>query len=231
MVNIRSERRGGIACYCTVETIFLWRPRRAQCMVNTESNVMQEVNRRINVARTSVQKMDKICKSKAVNHKLKLSLVRFTAFTTASYGSESWTFSRKVQTNWMPSKCGLTNVNYECLGDRKEQMNGCSRSWGPKAVQTDYQQKTEILWSCNEAWWAGEDHHPRQSGRHARKRKTTLQGKVGDMRGRGRPRTAWHSDIEQWVGCKLHQPSQLTEHPDRWRTSMKAAAAPLRANW
>ena len=66
-------------------------------MVNTESNIMQEVNRRINIAKTSVQTVDKIWKSKAVNYKLKPRLVRSTAFTIAFYGSESWTFSRKVQ--------------------------------------------------------------------------------------------------------------------------------------
>ena len=65
-------------------------------MVNTESNIMQEVNRKLNITRTLVQKMDQIWKSKAVNYKLKVGLVRSIAFTIASYGSKSWTFSRKT---------------------------------------------------------------------------------------------------------------------------------------
>ena len=33
--------------------------------------------------------------------------------------------------------------------------------------------------------------------RHDGLEKTTIQGKVGDMQGRGRRRRAWHSDIEE----------------------------------
>ena len=67
--------------------------------------------------------------------------------------------------------------------------------------------------------------------RHDGLEKTVIQGKVEGKWGRGRTGRAWHSDIEEWVGYKLHQASQLAEHRDRWRTSMKATAARLSANW
>ena len=96
-------------------------------MVNTESNMMQGVNRRINIARTSAQKMDKIWKSKAVNYKLKLRLVRSTASAIASYGSESWTFSRKVQKKLNAFEMWTyRRLLHECPRER-EQMDGCSR--------------------------------------------------------------------------------------------------------
>ena len=66
--------------------------------------------------------------------------------------------------------------------------------------------------------------------RHDGLEKTVIQGKLEGMRGRGRRRIAWPSDIEEWVGCKLHQASQLAEHRGRWCTSMKVTAARLRAN-
>ena len=50
------------------------------------------------------------------------------------------------------------------------------------------------------------------------------------MRGRARPRTAWHSDIEKWVGRKLHHASQLTGHRDKWHTSMKTIAPASQGN-
>ena len=41
-------------------------------MINTEADVIHEIKRRLNIARTSIQKMDKIWKSRAISSNLKL---------------------------------------------------------------------------------------------------------------------------------------------------------------
>ena len=65
--------------------------------------------------------------------------------------------------------------------------------------------------------------------RHEGLEKCIIQGKVEGMRKRGRPQRAWHKNIEDWTGMKLHQASQLAQNRDKWRATMKATAAQLRA--
>ena len=158
-----------------------------RAFIYLESNIMQEVNRRINIARTLVQKMDQIWRSKAVNQ----------LRTEATFGRQHLPWPPmetkggpspgKCKRNWMPSKCGLTDVYYECLGKRKDKWMRAPEAENQRdAVRTGYQQKIEILWSCHEAGWPGG--------------KPSSKAKRKGMRGRGRRRTAWHSDMGRGGG-------------------------------
>ena len=59
-------------------------------LINTEVSCMPEVNRRLCMARSTIENMTTICKS------LKLRIARATAFAVATYGCESWANSKKV---------------------------------------------------------------------------------------------------------------------------------------
>ena len=61
--------------------------------------------------------------------------------------------------------------------------------------------------------------------RHNGLEKVIIQGKVESTRGRGRPKRAWHSDVEEWLNCGLHEASQMAQNREQWRKSVKATAA------
>ena len=155
---------------------------------------------------------------KAVNYQLKLRLAQSTAFAIASYGSESWTISRRVQKKLNAFK----TWTYRHI---------LRVSWREKRTNEWVLQKLRTTMVLFEQITSRKLRFFGHTMRHDGLEKTTIQGKVWGMRGRGRPHTARHSDIEEWVGCKLHQASQLAEHRDRWCASMKATTAHLRANW
>ena len=65
-------------------------------MINTEANTMQEVIRRVSVARTTIQEMEDIWKSSAVKE-LKLRIVRSTALVMVSNECESWIIAKNIK--------------------------------------------------------------------------------------------------------------------------------------
>ena len=131
------------------------------------------VKRRINITRTSVQKWARSGRVKQSTMNWNYAWPGPQHLPLRPIEVKAGPSPGKCKRNWMPSKCRLTNIYYQCLGERKEQMNGCSRSWEPQwCCSNRLPAETEILWSYHEAWWAGENHHSRQSARHARKRKT-----------------------------------------------------------
>ena len=154
-------------------------------MVNTESNIMQEVNRRINIARTSVKKMNKIWKSKAVNYKLKLRLVRSTAFAIASCGSESWTFSGKVQ----------KKLNAFEMWTYRRILRV---SWKDKRTNEWVLQKLRTKMMLFEQVTSRKLRFFGHAVRHDGLEKTIVQGKVKGTRGTGRPTHSvalWHRRV------------------------------------
>ena len=65
-------------------------------LINTEVIRMPEVNRRLCMARSTMENMTTIWKSQAICKSLKLRIARATAFAVATYWCESWAYSKKV---------------------------------------------------------------------------------------------------------------------------------------
>ena len=65
-------------------------------LINTEVSCMPEVNWRLWMARSRIENMTKNWKSQAICKSLKLRIARATAFAVATYGCESWAYSKKV---------------------------------------------------------------------------------------------------------------------------------------
>ena len=61
-------------------------------LINTEVNCMPEVNRRLCMARSTIENMTTIWKSQAICKSFKLRIARATAFAVATYGCESWAY-------------------------------------------------------------------------------------------------------------------------------------------
>ena len=65
-------------------------------LINTEVSCMPEVDRRLCMARSTIENMTTIWKSQAICKSLKLRVARATAFAVATYGCESWAYAKKV---------------------------------------------------------------------------------------------------------------------------------------
>ena len=48
--------------------------------------------------------------------------------------------------------------------------------------------------------------------------RTLLDGKVKGLRGRGRPRTTWTTNIMKWTGLDYEQAVRLAQDCQKWRT-------------
>ena len=62
-------------------------------VIDTSCKSSKEIRKRLAMAKTAVQNMLNIWKSRGVSTKLKLRLLHATAFAVATYGCESWTFT------------------------------------------------------------------------------------------------------------------------------------------
>ena len=65
-------------------------------LINTEVSCMPEVNRRLCMARSTIENITTIWKSQAICKRLKLRIARATAFAVATYGYGLWAYSKKV---------------------------------------------------------------------------------------------------------------------------------------
>ena len=62
-------------------------------VIDTSRKSSKEIRKRLAMAKSTVQSMLSIWKSRGVSTKLKLRLLHTTAFVVASYGCESWNFT------------------------------------------------------------------------------------------------------------------------------------------
>ena len=102
----------------------------------------------------------------------------------ASYGSESWTFFRKAQKKLYTFEVWTYRSILRVSWTEKR-----TNQWVLQKLTTKMMLFEQII--SRKLRFFGD------AMRHDGLEKTTIQGKVGDMRGRGRPLTAWHSDIEE----------------------------------
>ena len=180
-------------------------------IINKENDVMQEVKRRLCIARSTVQKMDIVWKSRAVKKDLKLRILRSSAFAVASYGSESWSFSKKIEKkiNAFEMWCyrRLLRVSW-----RDHRTN----EWVLEQLSTDM----TLLSQMKKRKLAFFGH----VSRHAGLEQCIMQGKMEGRRSRGRPKRAWGKDIEAWTGLSLPNASQAAHERLVWKRSFVATA-------
>ena len=184
--------------------------------INKENDCMQEVKRRICIARTTVQKLEKIWKSRAVGKDLKLRILRSSAFSVASYGCESWTYSKKVQAKvdafemWCYRR--LLRVSW---------MDRRTNEWVLQQLNTKTILKKQMM--KRKLTFFG------HVSRHGSLEKCIIQGSMEGRRRRGRPRRMWQKDIEEWTERSLPEASQAAQQRERWKNDIVATAVRRRA--
>ena len=182
--------------------------------ITTQANCMDEVNKRLCMARNTVQKMTSIWKSRAVSKELKLRIVRATAFAVATYGSESWTFSKKVTKKveafemWAYRR--LLRVSWK---DHKTN----------ERILEELQTRRMLMKQLRKRKLSYFGHTMRRTSLE----KTIMQGITPGRRMRGRPARTWEADITDWSGSSLGEATRTAENRDTWRNIMNVTAAHL----
>ena len=182
--------------------------------VYREGKCFEEIKRRVILGRATAQNLDPILRSRDINKRLKIRLVRSTAFAVASYGSESWTFSNKVNKKidafemWCYRR--ILGVSW-----RERRTN----NWVLRQLNTKLQLRQQMVKRKMRLFG--------HLSRHPSLQKTIIQGKVEGRRSRGRPPRAWSKDIEDWTGQHLAGASRAAQDRSRWRRVMLTTAANL----
>lgn len=185
-------------------------------MITTEANPTQEINRRICMARSTVQSMTSIWKSQAVSNSLKLQIVRATAFAVATYGCESWSFPKKVKMKieafemWTYRR--LLRVSW-----RQHMTN----DWVLEQLRTKPMLMKQMI--------KRKMNYFGHTIRHNSLEKTIMQGITAGKRGRGRPARTWERDIAEWTQKNIGAATRMAEDRDLWSTVIHVTAAQPRA--
>ena len=91
-------------------------------IINNKGESTTEIRRRLAMARSTVQSMSHIWKSRGLSLSLKVRLLHATSFSIATYGSESWAMTKNDRKELMPLKCGATGGCCMYHGKIKRQM-------------------------------------------------------------------------------------------------------------
>jgi hypothetical protein len=182
-------------------------------MINNTGDSTIEIKRRLALARTTVQSMINIWKSRGLSLDLKVRLLRATAFSIATYGCESWAltkndrkrvdafemwcYRRLLQVTWKDKKTNswILDKIGTCLTIRKDIMERKLKYFG---------------------------HIVRKNGGIE---KQILQGAMEGRRGRGRPSTSWTNDVKLVSNQGMCGANYLALDRVRWRTLVKTTAA------
>ena len=175
-------------------------------MINNIGDSTVEIKRRLAIARSTVQSMQNIWKSRGISISLKVRLLNAVAFSIATYGCESWAMTKN---------------------DRKR-VDAFEMWCYRRLLQTTWKDKRTNTWILEKI---GTDLHLR-SGIMMRKyryfghivrrdggiEKQILQGAVEGKRGKGRPSTSWTDDMKKLSEDGVYGASRLAADRDGWRT-------------
>ena len=181
-------------------------------LISTEVSCMPEVNRRLCMARSTIENMTTIWKSQAICNSLKLRIARDTAFAVATYGCESWAYSnkvtKKIEAFEMWTYRQLLRVSW-----RRHKTN----AWILEQIRT----KPMLVKHMRKRKMK----HFGHIIRHNSLEKTIIQEIIAGKRGRGRPARTWERDIEEWASANIGEATRMAERRDLWCTVIDVTAA------
>ena len=172
-------------------------------VIDTSCKSSKEIRKRLAMAKTTVQNILNIWKSRGVSTKLKLRLLHATAFAVATYGCESWTFTetdgKKIDSFEMWCYRRLLRVSWT---DKR------TNQWVLDKIGTSLVLRKNMILKKT-----------RFFGNIIRK------GGVEEKRRRGRPLTSWASDIVKLFGGSLASAEHQAADREGWRALVMATAA------
>jgi hypothetical protein len=169
-----------------------------------------EIKTRLAKAYTTLGALDKIWRSSTIKMPTKMKILNTTAFSTALYRCETWTFTAAIRRRILAfeSKCyrRILRVKWtqKLTNDTIFQRVGRKETIMQKAIR-----RKMGLFGHNARM--GDD----------RKLKTLVFGVMEGKNRRGRPHKEWADDIEDWGEDTLQRLYHLAQNRDGWRQRTK----------
>ena len=174
-----------------------------------------DIKRILALARNVVHGMQKIWKSRMISTSLKIRILRATAFSVATYGSESWTIKKADQSRIdafeMWSYRRVLRVSWK---EKKTNI------WVLEKVGSDLTLRKDI--SNRKMRFFG------HIMRHDCLEKLLCQGMVNGKRRRGRPPKGWLDGIKEITGLTAVGATRLSENRRSWSALLVATPAHVR---
>ena len=180
-------------------------------IINNKGDCSQEIKRRLAIARSTVQSMTKLWKSR-LPASLKVRLLRSTAFAIASYGSESWTMK-------LADKKRIDSFEMWCY------RRILRISWTERKTNTWVLEKLRAKKSLRADIITRKLSYFGHITRHQCLQKTIMQGMVEGKRKRGRPPASWLDDIKQITGKTIADATRAATDRRRWRFIIRTTPA------
>ena len=175
--------------------------------ITEDGRCEEEIKRRINIAKTTFSKMNKVLTSRKIALNTRKRILYCYIWSTLQYGVETWTISENMAKRLSA---------FEMWAYRRM----LRISWTEKVTNEEVLRKVRCdkrlynIIQTKKLKYFG--HIIRQNGDTLPR--TLIDGKVKGLRGRGRPRTTWTTNIIKWTGLNYEQAVRLAQDRQKWRT-------------
>ena len=135
-----------------------------------------------------------------ISMKTRIRILMRYVFSVVSYGCETWTYSQAIYHK---------SNGFEMWCYRRMLRN----RWTSHTTNIDVLQKiggkkTTMLNTLTNRNMFHAGHIMRNTSGHYDTLLTTIEGRLNDIRGRGRPRQTWVVDLRDWTGSKRYEQIQ-----------------------
>ena len=159
------------------------------CWVNEKWDLLQEIKCRIEQARTSFRKMQKVLTNRELKITLRIRLLRCYVFSILFYGMEAWTLTETM--------CKRIEA-FEMWAHRRMLRISWMDRVTNQAVMQRLNKEREVLNTIKRRkleYFAHVMRNPKYEMLHV-----IIQGKIEGKRGPGRRKTSWLQNLRQWYG-------------------------------
>lgn len=174
----------------------------------------KEINRRLAIARSKFNDLQKTLKTKSLSTSTKVRLLNALIFPVATYGCEAWTIKKKDERSIAAFEmwCYRRILNISWVDRRTNE-----------SILVVISPKERLFVNVRKRKLQYFGHVARGSAGELSS--TILQGKVQGNRPRGRPRTTWDKNIKTWTGLSLSSAIRLAQDRSTWKATSRLAAA------
>ena len=173
----------------------------------------KDIITRIAMAKKRTVELNNIWKDKSINVQLKLKIMKCLVWTIMTYGAEGWTIKgrdeQRIEAAEMWFYRRMLRISW------KEKRTN-------KSILEELKTKRALLETVKTRKLNFFGHASRN--KRCRLVKDVIQGKMEGKRGRGRPRSSYMSNIQDWSEMTGRSTFEAAEDRTEWRKTVKKAA-------
>ena len=174
--------------------------------ISEDGRSEQEIKRRICIAKSTFEQMNKLLTNRKLSYKLKLRLVKCFIWSTFTYACETWTLTAEMERRidalemWMYRR--MTRTSWK---DKKTNVEVLEK------VGLKNKEMLNIIKRRKLTYYG-------HISRHDSMQKDILEGKIEGTRGRGRPRKSWIGNIKETTRMTMQECGKRAKDRDKWRS-------------